>query len=65
MPEVIFSRTSPSDGLAVTVTADWPNGRFTVLFTDTDSGNDIERRVYSNPEAAQWFANKLLPETTP
>ena len=65
MPEVIFSRTSPSDGLSVTVTADWPNGRFTVLFTDTDSGNDIERRVYSNFPAAQWFANKLLPETTP
>jgi len=65
MPEVIFSRTSPSDGLSVTVTADWPNGRFTVRFTDTDSGNDIERRVYSNPESAQWFANKLLPEITP
>jgi hypothetical protein len=65
MPEVIFSRASLLDGLAVTVTADWPNGRFTVLFTDTDSGNDIERRVYSNPESAQWFANKLIPEITP
>ena len=62
MTDTIFSRTNPSDGLSVTVTADWPNGRFIVRFTDTDSGNEIERRVYSNPASAQWYAKKLLPE---
>jgi hypothetical protein len=62
MTDTIFSRINLSDGLAVTVIADWPKGQFVVRFTDIDSGNEIGRRVYSNPESAQWYANKLLPE---
>lgn len=63
MPEIILSRTNPLNGLAVTVTADWPTGQFIVRFTDTDSGNEITRRIYSNPESAQWYANKLILES--
>lgn len=61
MPTIIYSRTSEGDGLRVSVTADWPKGQFTVIFQDTDADKEITRRVYSNPDAAVWYANKLIP----
>ena len=60
--ETIFQRENIPDGLSVRVTADWPAGRFTVTFTDTDAQRTIETRIFSNPESARWFANRLIPD---
>ena len=61
--QTILSRESIPDGLAVRVTADWPAGRFTVTFTDTDAQRIIQTRIFSNPESARWFANRLIPDS--
>ena len=58
--ETIHTASDPGAGLSVTVSADWPAGRFTVTFRDDDAGRTIETRVYSNPESALWYARRLL-----
>lgn len=56
----IYTHKNSADGLAVTVTADWPAGKFRVQFRDTDAGAIIETRTYSNPDAAIAYARKLI-----
>ena len=61
--ETIHTASDPGTGLSVTVSADWPAGRFTVTFRDDDAGAIIETRVYSNPDSALWFARRVLGGT--
>lgn len=58
--ETIHHETAPADGLSVTVTADWPAGKFTVTFRDDDAGAIIETRTYSNPDSALNYARRLM-----
>jgi hypothetical protein len=58
---IIYQHESDTDGLSVTVSADWSAGKFTVQFRDTDADAVIETRTYSNPESALWFARRLVP----
>lgn len=61
--ETIHHETAPDDGLSVTVTADWPAGKFSVVFRDDDAGAIIETRTYSNPDGALWYARRLIGGT--
>lgn len=58
--ETIHHEAAPADGLSVTVTADWPAGKFIVTFRDDDAAATIETRVYSNPDSALWYARRLI-----
>lgn len=60
--DTIFTARDAAANLSVRVAADWPAGRFVVVFRDEDAGATIEHRTYSNPDAALQFARKLIGE---
>jgi hypothetical protein len=56
----ILRRVDAADGLSVTLTRTLL-GTWRVVFCDDDAERVIESRVFSNREAAEFYASTLIP----